>query len=117
MRGNKAVDQYFPPVRDRFDSLATCPEEFLLWFHRCAWNYRLRSGATLWNGLCEKYHEGATQAAGLQATWQTLAGRIDAQRHREVAERLVVQVADAAAWRDQILKYFQQFSKMPITSR
>ena len=106
MRGNKAVDQYFPPVRDRFDSLATCPEEFLLWFHRCAWTYRLRSGATLWNGLCEKYHEGATQAAGLQATWQTLAGRIDAQRHREVAERLVVQVRDAAAWRDQILQVF-----------
>ena len=117
MRGNQAVDQYFPPVRDRFDSLASCPEEFLLWFHRCAWTYRLKSGATLWNGLCDKYHEGAKQAAATQATWQSLAGRIDAQRHREVAERIVVQVGDAAAWRDQILQYFQQFSKLPITSR
>ena len=35
MRGNKAVGQYFPPVRDMFDNLATCPEKFLLWFHRC----------------------------------------------------------------------------------
>ena len=41
MKGNKAVGQYFPPVRDMFDSLATCPEEFLLWFHRCSWNYKV----------------------------------------------------------------------------
>ena len=40
MNGNKAVGQYFPPVRDLFDSLATCPEIYLLWFHRCAWDYK-----------------------------------------------------------------------------
>ena len=46
MKGNQAVGQYcFPPVRDMFDSLATCPEIFLLWFHRCAWDYKLKSGA------------------------------------------------------------------------
>ena len=74
MKGNKAVGQYFPPVRDLFDNLATCPEEFLLWFHRCAWDYKLKSGKTLWNGLCEKYQEGARQAAAMQTTWQSLAG-------------------------------------------
>jgi alpha-glucuronidase len=47
MKGNQAVGQYFPPVRDMFDSLATCPEIFLLWFHRCAWDYKLKSGQTL----------------------------------------------------------------------
>ena len=55
MKGNKAVGQYFPPVRDMFDNLATCPEKFLLWFHRCAWDYKMKSGQTLWDGLCEKY--------------------------------------------------------------
>jgi alpha-glucuronidase len=114
MKGNQAVAQYFPPVRDLFDSLATCPEEFLLWFHRCGWDYRVKSGKALWDALCDKYYDGARQAAALQSTWQSLAGQIDPQRHREVAERLQIQVADAAKWRDHCLQYFQGFSKRPI---
>ena len=114
MRGTKAVGQYFPPVREMFDNLATCPEEFLLWFHRCRWDYKTKSGKTLWNALREKYQEGAKQAAAFQSTWQSLSGMIDPQRHKEVADRLAIQVRDAAAWRDQILRYFQGFSKLPI---
>jgi len=114
MKGDKAVGQYFPQVRDMFDSLATCPEIYLLWFHRCAWDYKLKSGKTLWEGLKEKYRLGATQAAGFQTTWASLANQIDPQRHKEVADRLVIQVRDSAAWRDQILQYFQTFSKLPL---
>jgi alpha-glucuronidase len=114
-RGNKAVEQYFPPVRDRFDNLATCPEKFLLWFHRCAWDYKMKSGRTLWQELCDQYYRGAEQAADLQVKWQSIAGKIDPQRHREVADRLEIQVEDAVKWRDHILQYFQQFSGMPIT--
>ena len=117
MKGNQAVGQYFPPVRDRFDNLATCPEEFLLWFHRCSWDYKTKSGRTLWDELCVRYADGARQAVAMQATWQSLAGVIDPQRHKEVSDRLAVQVADAAKWRDQILLYFQGFSKKPITGK
>jgi len=113
-RGNRAVEQYFPPVRTLFDSLETCPEKFLLWFYRCPWDYKMKSGRTLWQELCERYYSGAEQAAELKTTWQSLDGKIDPQRHREVAERLEIQVTDAAKWRDHILEYFQQFSKMPI---
>jgi alpha-glucuronidase len=114
MKGDRAVDQYFPPTRDLFDSLLTCPETLLLWFHRCGWDYKLKSGKTLWEGLCEKYFEGARQAAVMQATWRSLASVIDARRHKEVDDRLSIQVEDAAKWRDQVLRYFQQFSKRPI---
>jgi alpha-glucuronidase len=114
MKGDKAVGQYFPQVRDIFDSLAKCPEIYLLWFHRCAWDYKLKSGKTLWEGLKEKYRLGAMQAAGFQTTWMGLASQIDPQRHKEVADRLVIQVRDSAAWRDQILQYFQTFSKLPL---
>ena len=114
IRGDKAVEQYFPPVRDMFDSLATCPEQFLLWFHRCRWDYKVKSGKTLWEALKEKYHDGAKQAMEFQTTWASLASQIDLQRHREVADRLAIQVRDAAAWRDQILQYFQGFSKLPL---
>jgi alpha-glucuronidase len=116
MKGSRAVAQYFPPVRDSFNDVETCPEEFLLWFHRCGWDHRMKSGETLWNALCRKYHEGARQAAEFQAVWESLRSDIDARRHREVAERLAIQAADAADWRDHILGYFQKFSQRPVAA-
>jgi len=113
-RGDYAVEQYFPPVCDMFDDIKSCPEEYLLWFHRCAWDYRMKSGKTLWDELCAKYQQGAAQSLAVQKTWQSLAGKIDARRHKEVADRLAIQVADAAKWRDQILAYFADFSKRPV---
>jgi len=110
-RGNRAVEQYFAPVGDEFDDIVRCPEKFLLWFHRCAWDYRMKSGKTLWDELCAKYQQGAAEAGAMQKTWQSLTGKIDPRRHKEVADRLVVQVADSARWRDQILEYFGRFSK------
>lgn len=112
-RGNRAVEQYFPPVSDLFDDVTRCPEKFLLWFHRCSWEHRMKSGRTLWHELCAKYQQGAREAAVLQETWQSLAGKVDARRHREVSERLAIQVADAAKWRDEILKYFSDAGKQP----
>jgi alpha-glucuronidase len=95
-----------------FDNLRTCPEAFLLFFHRLPWTYTLKNGQTLWQGLVSHYNQGVRDAEAMRATWQSLAGAVDPQRHREVADRLDIQVKDAAAWRDQILTYFQQFSKM-----
>jgi alpha-glucuronidase len=113
-RGDHAVEQYFPPVCEMFDDITQCPEQYLLWFHRCAWDYRMKSGKTLWDELCAKYQAGAEQAAALPKTWQSLSGKIDPRRHQEVADRLVIQVNDSAKWRDQILEYFGRFSKMPV---
>jgi alpha-glucuronidase len=114
--GDKAVEQYFPPVCDKFDNLETCPEQLLLWFHRCPWDYKLKSGRTLWKELCTKYYEGAQDTVALQTAWATLADKIDSQRHKEVADRLEIQVADSAKWRDHCLEYFAKFSGQPIVS-
>jgi alpha-glucuronidase len=114
-RGDRAVEQYYPQACDIFDDLTLCPEKYLLWFHRCPWDYRMKSGKTLWDELCAKYYEGVEQAAALQKTWQSLAGKIDSRRHDEVAERLAIQIADSAKWRDQILEYFARFSERPVS--
>jgi alpha-glucuronidase len=50
----------------------------------------------------------------MQATWNSLAGKIDPDRHRAVAQRPAIQVADSAKWRDECLQYFQRFSRMDI---
>jgi len=71
----------------------------------------MKSGKTLWDELCAKYRQGAAETIILQQTWQSLDGKIDSQRHKEVADRLAIQVSDAAKWRDQILEYFGQFAE------
>ena len=53
---------------------------------------------------------GGSHAGDLAIT----RAHIDPQRHKEVADRLAIQVRDATVWRDQILKYFQGFSGLPI---
>ncbi len=116
-RGNRAVEQYYPEVCDEFDDVKSCPEKYLLWFHRCGWDHPMKSGKTLWEEMCARYQQGAAQAVALQKTWQLLAGKVDARRHQEVAERLAIQVADAAKWRDDILAYFGRFSRRPVPAR
>jgi alpha-glucuronidase len=113
-KGSGAIQQYFPPLCDMLEDIKTCPEKLLLWFHRCPWDYKMKSGKTLWQELCAKYYEGAAEAAALETTWNSLAGKIDPTRHGHVADRLAIQRTDSAKWRDQILKYFQQFNGMPI---
>ena len=116
MKGNKAVGQYFPPVRDMFDNLATCPEKFLLWFHRCAWDYKLKSGQdAVGRAVREVPARARARRRRCRRRGSRWPGQIDPQRHKEVADRLAIQVADAAKWRDQILGYFQGFSNRPIT--
>ena len=61
--GSDAVRRYFPPVRDRFASFETCPEEFLLWFHHVPWDHRMRSGRTLWDELALHYQHGVDRGA------------------------------------------------------
>ncbi len=113
-KGSDAVHQYREPLSSQWSDPSTVPEKFLLWFHRLPWDYRLRSGRTLWDELVVRYTLGVEEARRLQARWEQMHGRVDDERHAEVLARLHKQVADAVAWRDKCLRYFQQFSKRPF---
>jgi alpha-glucuronidase len=112
--GSNAVSQYFPPLNDIYNDLATCPENLLLWFHHLPWDYRMSSGRTLWDELCYRYNEGALQAAGYKAYWETLEGKIDSEQYNHVLQLLNIQVKEAHWWRDACLAYFQTFSRRPF---
>jgi len=112
--GSKAVSQYHAPVRDRFANLNTCPEKFLLWFHHVPWDYRVRSGHTMWDELALHYQRGVDWTRTTRKEWGDLAGVIDSERHAEVAKKLAIQERDAVWWRDAVLLYFQTFSKRPL---
>ena len=100
-RGTDAVAQYRSPLRERWSDPATTPDELLLWFHRLPWDYRLKSGRTLWEGLVESYNRGAEEARAFETRWMTLHGSVDEERYQAVLARLRRQAEDAAAWRDK----------------
>jgi alpha-glucuronidase len=112
--GSNAVSQYFPPVRQKFGDVATCPEPYLLWFHHVPWRYKMKSGQTLWEELCSKYYDGVESVRAMRQTWEALAGTIDGERFRHVQALLKIQEKEAVWWRNACLLYFQTFSKMPI---
>jgi alpha-glucuronidase len=112
--GTNAVSQYFPPVKAIFNSTATTPEEYLLWFHHLPWSYRMKSGNTLWNELVAHYSNGVSAVQQSQVTWTKMAGKIDGERFKSVTTLLARQAAEAKWYRDADLLYFQTFSKMPI---
>ena len=115
-RGSNAVGQYRSPLREQWADPATTPDKFLLWFHRLPWDYRLRSGRTLWDGLVHHYTRGAAGARSMLSRWESLRGHIDAERYAAVLAKLRRQADDAEAWRNKCLKYFQQFSGRPLSN-
>ena len=113
--GTNAVEQYREPFRSQYDNLQTCPDEYLLWFHRVAWDYKMKDGRTLWQILVDKYYAGTDAVDGYITIWATLKPYVDAQRWQEVYDRLKIQEKNAREWRDVCLNYFHTFSKMPVT--
>lgn len=112
--GSKAVDQYAEPLRALWGNLETCPENLLLWFHHVPWDHRMKSGRPLWDELALRYQQGVNEVRLMRQAWAGLAGRIDAERHQQVAQRLERQELDAIEWRDACLLYFQTFSRRPL---
>lgn len=115
--GTDAVGQYPEPYRSLYDNLATCPEEYLLWFHHVPWNYRMKSGSTLWEELCMRYNMGVSIVETYRDYWHTSTKEYmkDHITEWEMTDSLLnVQLASAKEWRDVCLKYFQTFSKMNI---
>jgi len=119
--GSNATSQYFPPLRETFDDVKTCPEKYLLWFHHVPWDYKMsertpseKSGKTLWEELCTKYYVGTKYVDEMTAQWSSLKSSVDPEIYSHVQARLEIQKTDAAIWRDTCLQYFQKFSKRPI---
>jgi alpha-glucuronidase len=114
--GSNAVAQYAPPVARRFASLDSVPDEYLLWFHRLPWDYRMRSGRTLWEELVAHYDHGVAEVAAMQADWAKLAPFVDAERFAKTTQLLAIQAREARWWRDACVAYFRSRSGLPLPS-
>jgi alpha-glucuronidase len=111
--GTGYIAQYSPTVAAVFESLATCPEELLLFMHHVPYTHVLKKGDTVIQRIYDTHYQGAEEAAGFVTRWQDLESGIDQDRYRAVLEKLEYQAGHAIVWRDAVSSWFLKASGIP----
>jgi len=108
--GSGYVSQYHKPVAEMYESLETCPDEQLLFFHHVPYTHRLHSGKTVIQHIYDSHRGGVEAVSRYIADWKSLKGKIDDERYDRTLSRLEKQFNDASLWRDSINQYFFMLS-------
>jgi len=108
--GTGYIGQYPPAVARAWESLATCPDDLLLFLHHVPYTHVLHDGKTIIQYLYDSHYAGAEAAAGYVRQWKTLAGLVDERRYREVLAQLEYQAGQAVVWRDAVTEWFRRAS-------
>lgn len=105
--------QYFSPNTDVYNSLDTCPDDLLLFFHHVPYTYTLKNGKTVIQHIYDTHFRGGEQVKDLINQWDQLEAKIDVHRFNNVRERLFLQLSNAKEWRDKVNTYFYRKSGIP----
>ena len=111
--GTGFAGQYPPEVAKLYESVATTPDELLLFFHHVPYAHKLHSGKSVIQHIYDSHYDGAAQAAQFVGEWGALKGRIDAKLYEDMRARLEYQAGHAIVWRDAIVQYFLKLSGIP----
>ena len=108
--GTGYVKQYNEPLASMYDSMDTCPEELLLFFHHVPYTHVLKSGKTLIQHIYDTHCEGVREVEAMIEAWEGVAGKIPEKIYALVRGRLDAQLENAREWRDQVNTYFYRIS-------
>jgi alpha-glucuronidase len=108
---------YHQPWARVYESLALCPDELLLFMHHVPYEHPLRSGRTVLDHIYETHFAGLEKVLGYRETWRGFVGKVDAQRYAEQQTTFDRHVAHARSWRDAVVGYFFELSRMLATTR
>ncbi len=111
--GTGYIGQYRPAIARVCESLATCPDDLLLFLHHVPYTYKLHDGKTVIQYIYDSHYEGADAVEGYVRQWKSLHGLIDDERYRQVLAQLEYQAGQAVVWRDAVTNYFLRMSKIP----
>ncbi len=111
--GTGYTGQYPEPWRDVYESLETCPDELLLFFHHVPYTHVLHSGTTVIQHVYDSRFEGVERVERMVRTWESVADLVPVDVAVRVRERLAEQLRSATEWRDQVSTYFLRKSGIP----
>ena len=108
--GTGYAGQYPSSLAAKYESLATTPDDLLLFFHHVPYDYKLHSGKTLVQSIYDIHYQGALEAAEYVRSWTMLKGKVDADRYAQVLDLFTFQAGHALVWRDAIDTWFHRMS-------
>ncbi|MGH9582204.1 MAG: alpha-glucuronidase family glycosyl hydrolase [Bryobacteraceae bacterium] len=108
--GTGYIGQYPPQVARVYESLATTPDNLLLFMHHVPYTYRLHSGQTVIQYIYDSHYAGAAEARAFAEWWKALHGRVDEQRYDSILGELTYEIGHAIVWRDAICNFFYRES-------
>lgn len=111
--GTGFAGQYRPPVARMFESMATTPDDLLLFFHHVPYQHRLHDGKTVIQYIYDAHYQGAEAVQGYLGDWMSLRGLVDDQRFEQVRRQLQYQAGSAELWRDAVNDWFLRASGTP----
>ncbi|GMA33252.1 alpha-glucuronidase [Litorihabitans aurantiacus] len=118
--GTGYTGQYPAPWRDVYESVETCPDELLLFFHHVPYGHVLHSGATVIQHVYDSRADAVEQLTEVEEAWSSLSdlvgGALPAAFDARVRERLAEQRRSAVEWRDQVRSAFFRRSGVPDAS-
>lgn len=109
-KGTGYAGQYYEPNASMYNSMDSCPEELLLFFHHVPYNHMLRTGKTLIQHIYDSHFEGVEEVEGMIADWNSIEGKVPEDTFKGVRERFDRQLYNATEWRDQVNSYFYRKS-------
>ncbi len=108
--GTGYIGQYPPELAAKYESLATCPDELLLFMHHVPYTYVLHSGKTVIQHVYDSHYAGAATVATYAPRWRRLQGLVDKDRYEQVLALFEYQAGHAIVWRDSVDQWFQKIS-------
>lgn len=104
----------FPPdLAATYESLDTCPDALLLFFHHVPYSHVLQSGTTVVQHVYDTHFAGVERVEEMVTAWEKVVHLATPDLADRMAERLAEQRRSAVEWRDHINTYFHRASGVP----
>ena len=109
--GTGFLKQYPPETAERFEDPETCPDEYLLFFHRLPYTFIMKDGRTLIQRIYDDHFEGYEEVLRMQKLLSRL--HLPERDRQIVEERMEQQVLNAREWCDVTNTFFHRLSGIP----
>ena len=106
--GTGFAAQYPDAMREAYESLDTCPDALVLFFHRLRYDYVMRDGRTLIQRIYDDHFEGCAAVGEMAETLRALD--LPEPDRSEALSRMEKQLRNAREWRDVINTFFHRLS-------
>ncbi len=114
--GNNMVRYYPTALRNLFENISICPEEYILFFHHLPWEYEMKSGMTLIQSLFYLHYKALRNVRNFINNWKLLntVTTIDSDIYSHILSKLTLQLSEARRWVNTFENDFGTYYKTAV---